>query len=162
MKIKNGRPFSLWPLLGFIVLCYAIAWLGGLATQESLDPWYEELQKPSWTPPSWLFGPVWTLLYAMIAFVGWILYQEEKTLDRKRAFFFYFLQLFFNGIWSFLFFYWRSSLWSFVDIVLLSGAVLATIFYSWRVNKIAGYFLVPYFIWVLYAAILNAAFLTRF
>jgi tryptophan-rich sensory protein len=100
MKKKSFFSFLL-----FLALCYIIAGLGSFATDTSLTPWYVELKKSNWNPPAWVFAPVWTILYFLIAIAGWLLFTAESSKKRTQALLFYFLQLTCNGIWSFLFFY---------------------------------------------------------
>ncbi|MBX7066091.1 MAG: tryptophan-rich sensory protein [Parachlamydiales bacterium] len=136
------------------MICFAIAFAGSFATNSSVSSWYQTLEKPFFTPPAWLFPPVWTILYIMIAVSGWMLYNcKQKT----RAFTFYCLQLFFNGIWSFLFFYFRQPVWAFIDILALDVAILATIYFSWSISRTASILLFPYLLWVLFATILNGS-----
>lgn len=146
-------------LVFFLALCCFIAILGGFATGTSLDPWYRDLQKASWNPPAWVFGPVWTVLYCMIAVAGWFIYISKKSDLRNRAFFYYFVQLFLNFSWSFLFFYFQNPLLAFVDIILLVIFLWLTVKTAWDVSRMAAYLLLPYFLWTLYALTLNGAIL---
>lgn len=144
-------------LLGFFAICFAIAALGGFATQASLDPWYRNLVKASWNPPAWVFGPVWTILYVMIAVAGWLIFIAKKSDLRNRALVFYSLQLFFNFLWSFLFFYFQNPLLGLIDIVLLVVFLALTLKATWPLSRTAAYLLLPYFLWTLYAFTLNVA-----
>ncbi len=144
-------------LLGFLSLCYGIALLGAFATHASLDPWYAELQRPSWNPPASVFGPVWTFLYFLIAVAGWLLFISKKSEFRNRALLFYFLQLLFNLLWSFLFFYFQSPLLGLIDILLLTLFIGMTLHSAWAVSKWSCVLLIPYFLWTLYAVTLNGA-----
>ncbi len=151
--MKSKRKAS---LILFFLLCFAVAFLGSVATKTSVDTWYLELNKPSWTPPSWVFGPVWTLLYAMIALSGWLVYEKKGAPGRRKALIWYGAQLFLNLIWSFLFFYFRNPFLGLADIFALAIAIGGYILASWKVSKPASLLFVPYFLWVLYAASLNA------
>lgn len=151
--MKSKRKAS---LILFFLLCFAVAFLGSVATKTSVDTWYLELNKPSWTPPSWVFGPVWTLLYAMIALSGWLVYERKGAPGRRAALIWYGAQLFLNFIWSFLFFYFRNPFLGMVDIFALAIAIGGYILASWKVSKPASLLFAPYFLWVLYAASLNA------
>lgn len=143
-------------LIAFLVLVFVIATLGSYATQTSLDPWYRELPKPSWTPPSWVFGPVWTVLYIMIAIAGWMYYHATPSENRTRTLIFYSVQLVCNGLWSFFFFYFQNPSLGLKDLSLLTAALVFTLYYGWKVSRPATLLLVPYFIWTLYALSLNA------
>ncbi len=147
---------GLW-LLFFLGLCLGIAALGSWATYPSLDPWYFELKKASWNPPGWVFGPVWTVLYLMIAFAGWQIFLKKKSKQRQRALTFYFIQLALNCLWSFLFFYFHNPYLSMIDLLLLVVMIGLTLRAALPVSRPAALLLTPYFIWILYAATLNAA-----
>ena len=153
--MKKNKVF--W-LFGFLFLCFLIGYLGSISTRGSLDSWYSPLQKPSWNPPPWVFGPVWTFLYVLIAFSGWLLFFSKKSPAKSWALLFYFFQLAFNGLWSFLFFYLENPLLSLIDIVLLNIFVFATIVAAFKTSKkTAGFLLLPYLFWTFYALTLNAA-----
>jgi tryptophan-rich sensory protein len=152
MDFRNG----LW-LLSFLALCFCIAISGSIATQHSVGGWYVTLQKASWTPPTWVFPPVWSILYVMIAVSGWLVFISPKSLQRDRTLLIYFLQLGLNGAWSFLFFYFKSPILSLIDLSLLVVLIEATFRIAWPISKKAVYLLVPYFVWTLYALSLNGA-----
>lgn len=145
--------------VGFIAICFAAAGLGGLFTTPATQPggWYEWIAKPSWTPPSWLFGPVWTLLYGAMAVAGWLVWREGGWRARKVALTLFFVQLALNALWSYLFFGLRSPGLAFAEIIALWIAILATLIAFWRVLRLAGGLFVPYLAWVTFAAALNYA-----
>lgn len=140
----------------FILLCLSIQIIGSLWTMETVKTWYPALAKPSWTPPDWIFGPVWSILYIMIAISGWLIYRAEDSSKRSAALIFYGCQLALNFIWSFLFFSLQSPGLGLIDIVLLCILIILTITYAWPVRPLASVLLVPYLIWVMYALTLNA------
>lgn len=152
--MKKNKIFS---LISFLAISYAIAICGSFATQASLDPWYASLERPSWNPPAWVFGPVWTFLYFLIAVAGWLLFLCKKSKFRNRALLFYFLQLLFNFLWSFLFFYFQSPLLGLIDILLLTLFIGLTLHATWVLSKRAFVLLTPYFVWTVYAVTLNVA-----
>ena len=143
--------------VGFIAVCFAAAALGGLFTGPATQPggWYEWIAKPSWTPPSWLFGPVWTLLYGAMAVAGWLVWREGGWRAQKVPLALFFVQLALNTLWSYLFFGLRSPGLAFAEIVALWIAILATLIAFWRVSRLAGGLFVPYLAWVTFAAALN-------
>lgn len=143
-----------WVLAGFIVACVAVGGLGGFATAQSVVEWYPTLNKPSWTPPSWLFGPVWTLLYLMMAVAAWLVWRAGNS---KGALILFWAQLALNLAWSFLFFGARSPTLGLIDIILLWIAIAATIFAFALHNRVAAFLLVPYLAWVSFATALNSA-----
>lgn len=146
----------LWGSLAiFVLFCFLVEIIGGIWTRESVMTWYPQLSKPFWTPPSWVFGPVWTTLYVMIAVSGWLIYRSEPSAMRSKALVFYGIQLALNFIWSFLFFSLQNPALALIDIAFLVVAILLTIVNAWPVNRVAGWLLFPYLVWVLYAASLN-------
>lgn len=133
--------------------------LGGIAsffTASSVKTWFDTLEKPSFNPPSWLFGPVWTVLYIMMGiafYLVWTKATDERV--KQRAFTFYFVQLALNFAWSFLFFYAKQPGWAFIDIVALWLLIIATIYWFGKAYKPSAWLLVPYLAWVSFASVLN-------
>jgi len=138
----------------FLVLCFAVAGLGRLATTPNIPNWYADLAKPSWTPPDWVFGPVWSVLYLSMAVAAWLVWREGNALVSLILFA---VQLALNAAWSWLFFRMHSPGAAFVDIVLLWVAIAATTAAFWRRSLAAGLLFVPYLAWVSFAAVLNFA-----
>ena len=149
--MTKTRDFA--PLLLFLLLAFAVAAFGALWTP---GPWYAALEKPSWNPPSWLFGPVWTTLYAMIAVAGWLVWRRRETAPVRPAMIVYTLQLLLNGAWSWIFFGVHEMGWALVEIVLLAILIAINAALFWRVRRLAGALLLPYLAWVSFAAFLNA------
>ena len=141
-------------LVVLLILCFAVAGVGGLATAPSIPNWYAALAKPSWTPPSWIFGPVWSVLYLSMAVAAWLVWRRGDAVVPMTLFG---IQLFFNAAWSWLFFGLHSPGAAFIDIVLLWMAITATTVVFWRRSTLAGILFVPYLIWVSFAAVLNLA-----
>ena len=139
-------------LILFFVVCFAVAGLGSLATTPNIPTWYATLSKPSWNPPNWLFGPVWTSLYAMMAVAGWLVWKREGWGTASLCFA---VQLVLNLAWSFIFFGAHQTGLAFLEIILLWLAIAATIISFWSVSKTAAALLIPYLLWVSFAAILN-------
>ncbi len=142
-------------LLIFFVLCFAVAGLGSLATTPNIPTWYATLNKPSWNPPNWLFGPVWTSLYAMMAVAGWLVWKGAGWQAGRTAMIFFAVQLILNLAWSFIFFGAHQMGWAFLEIILLWLAIVATIVTFSSVSKTAAALLIPYLLWVSFAAFLN-------
>ncbi len=139
----------------FLTIALGIEVCASLLTVSSVKTWYITLHKPSWTPPNYIFGPVWTILYVSIAFSGWLICMAKTRISKKIAFFYYGLQLTFNLLWSYLFFYLKSPHMALIDMFLLLGALTATICSFFKISQWASVLLLPYFIWLLYAAALN-------
>jgi translocator protein len=140
---------SLLVLIGFIVVT-SVAPLLGMGSLPG--DWYASLNKPSWNPPGWIFGPVWTVLYLMMATAAWLVW---KTCGWGMALRFYGIQLVFNAAWTPLFFGAQQTGWALVDIIAMWVSILVTMIAFFRVNKTAGGLMVPYFAWVSFAMVLN-------
>jgi translocator protein len=141
-------------LAGFVLVCLAVGSLASFATSQSVAEWYPTLTKPSWTPPPWLFAPVWTTLYAMMGVSAWLVW---RTGNAKVLMLLFFGQLLLNLAWSFLFFGARSPGLGLIDIIAMWIAIAATIFVFAFRSRLAAFLLVPYLCWVSYATALNAA-----
>lgn len=140
----------------FILLCLTVEIFASYWTNQTVSTWYPELKKTPWNPPGWVFGPVWTVLYLMIAISGWLIYKAEPSHPRSIALAAYGGQLVLNFIWSFFFFSLKSPILGLLDIILLSLLIILTIIKAWHVRQLAAILLIPYLIWVLYATTLNA------
>ena len=144
-------------LIGFILACFAISAIGGLITASSVSTWYPTLAKPPFNPPAWVFGPVWSVLYAMMAVAAWRVWRSAGFTDARAALGVFALQLLLNLGWSAIFFGLRSPGGAMIEIALLVGAVAATMVLFWRIDRWACLLLLPYLCWTAFAAILNAA-----
>ncbi len=139
-----------------IVVCFGVAALGSLATDPNIDGWYAALRKPSWNPPNWVFGPVWSMLYLLMAVAAWLVWRRRGFAGASLLPLVLFgVQLVLNGLWSVLFFGWHRPDLAFIEIVFLWSAILATMLAFRRVVPLAAALLVPYFLWVTFAAFLN-------
>ena len=148
--------------VGFAIFAVAIvavaSILGQIATYPNLAPWYSSLSKPPFNPPDWIFAPVWTALYALMALAAWrILRLSRATRGRSAALIFFFVQLVLNSAWSWMFFGANSPLLGLVNIVPQFLAVLAAVFAFHRLDRMASLCLVPLAAWVAFASILNFA-----
>ena len=141
-------------LIGWLTLCYAAAFIG---SRFPISDWYAELAKPSWNPPNWVFGPVWSALYTMMAVAAWMVWRKNSASGRSIALKLFVVQLIFNGLWSWLFFGLQRPDLALVDIILLWMAIFATIVAFRRVRRTAAWLLIPYAAWVTFAAALNTA-----
>jgi tryptophan-rich sensory protein len=141
----------------FIALNAAISALGGWATAGSVGTWYVTLEKPPFNPPNWIFAPVWSALYLMIAIAGWRAWRSSAGPQRQLALTAYAVQLALNLSWSFVFFGARLIGPALAVIAALLAAILANAFLFWRIDRAAGALLLPYAAWVSFATLLNAA-----
>lgn len=138
-----------------IAIPLLVGFLGSIFTSSSVDSWYKTINKPVFTPPSWLFGPAWTILFILIGlsfYFVWINNFGDKLWLCIGVFA---VQLILNLLWSFLFFTLKAPLLAFVEIVLLWVAILVNILVFFKVTKVAGYLLIPYILWVTFASALN-------
>lgn len=143
----------------FFIATFSAAAIGGLFMP---GEWYAELTKPSWNPPNWLFGPVWTTLYIMIALAGWCFWRSIYPISQQPRFAklglgLFALQLVTNGLWTWLFFGLQQPLWALVDILILDGLVIATILVFKSTSRLAAALLLPYLVWIVFATALNVA-----
>ncbi len=143
-------------LFGWLALAYLTAAVGAAASV-SAGSFYAELNRPAWAPPAWLFGPVWTVLYAMMGVAAWLVWLRSGISGAKLAFALFVIQLVANALWSWLFFQWRLGALAFVEVVILWLLILATIVAFWQVRKSAAILLFPYLGWVTFASILTFA-----
>ena len=141
----------------FIALCFGAAGIGALITTSSVGTWYQTLSKPVWTPPDWVFGPVWTALYFMMALAGWLVWRGGAWANARAALYWFAIQLVLNVGWSVLFFGLRSPGLAFLEILplWLSIAVMTVLFH--RRSTTAANLVAPYFLWTAFAAVLNFA-----
>jgi benzodiazapine receptor len=142
-------------------LCELAGVVGTLATFSAVKDWYPSLQKPPWTPPAAIFGPVWTILYAMMGVaLGLIWARGLETSREKRAFKWFWAQLTLNVLWSVVFFGLRSPGWGYLVIILLWLAIAANLWLFSKISSAAAWLLVPYFLWVTFASTLNFSILS--
>ena len=141
-----------------VFFCQAAGIVGALFTFPAIPTWYANLHKPSFSPPSWIFAPVWTLLFLLMGISAFLIWNKiEKDKKVKAALYVFVLQLALNTFWSILFFGLRSPLYAFGEIIILWLVILVTILNFYRISKAAAFMLLPYIFWVSFAAILNFA-----
>mgnify|MGYP000214498459 CR=1 FL=1 len=141
-------------VLLFMFLCLLPGILGSMYTSTDTE-WYNSLQQPTFQPPGWVFGPVWTVLYIMMGISLYLVWKLPSSALRTYALTFFGIQLVLNGLWTFLFFGAGSLLWSSVDILLLLASLSTTIYFFYQLSTTAAYLLVPYLLWVSFATVLN-------
>ncbi|WP_260735855.1 TspO/MBR family protein [Tunturiibacter lichenicola] len=151
------RPIA--GLLGFFGVCYTVAGVGALSTVPSIPNWYAALAKPSFNPPNWIFAPVWTALYGLMAIAAWLVWRTPKTglraASRLSGLNFFSLQLLLNAVWTPVFFHYHWLLAALVVILCLWVAILFTTIQFWKMERFAAVLLLPYLAWVGFAAALN-------
>lgn len=141
----------------FLAVCLGVSGIGGAITATSVGDWYQSLQKPPFNPPDWVFAPVWTTLYVLMAVAGWRVWRGAQPEAGRKALLVFALQLGLNLAWSFLFFGLQRIDLALVEVVILLLAIVANTILFWRIDRLAGALFVPYVLWVAYATLLNAS-----
>jgi translocator protein len=151
MKLNN-----LTKIIFSVIACEMIGIAGSVFTVGSIPTWYKTLNKPFFSPPNWIFGPVWTMLYLMMGIsAGLIWLKGLKSRKVQKALFYFCLQLFLNFTWSIVFFGLHQPLLAFINIIFLLSSILLTIVKFEKISKKAAYLLIPYILWVTFASLLN-------
>ena len=143
-------------LIGWLVLVYLAAAIGALASIEA-ESFYAGLVQPDWAPPSSVFGPVWTVLYALMGIAAWLVWRSAGFHGARSALMLFVVQLLLNALWSWLFFAWRQGGVAFAEVLVLLVMIAATVVAFWRIRPLAGALLLPYLTWVAFASVLNFA-----
>ena len=143
-------------LAGWLIVSFIAASIGAAASIQA-GPFYSQLIRPDWAPPAWVFGPVWTTLYALMGIAAWLVWRVGGFRAAQSALTLFLAQLAINALWSWLFFAWHRGALAFVDILLLWALIVATLIAFWRIRALAGALLVPYLLWVSFATALNHA-----
>ena len=149
---------QIFKLITSLVITLSVGAIAGLATSKSVSTWYTTLNPPSFNPPNWVFGPVWTTLYILLGISLFLVWREEDSGARNRALLVFSVQLSLNFAWSFIFFYFHEIGWALLEIVLLLGSILLMLWHFRRIKPLAAYMNIPYLLWVGFAAALNAAY----
>jgi translocator protein len=141
-------------LVFWLLLAFGAAAVGALASA-SASEFYRDLARPSWAPPGWLFGPVWSVLYALMGTAAWLVWRVRGFGGARNALLVFVVQLAANALWTWLFVAWRQGGLAFAEILLLLALIFATIVLFWRVNRLAAVLLFPYLLWVSFASALT-------
>lgn len=150
--MKEINWISLIACVGGILL---IGTISGLANAGSINGWFSTLNKPSFNPPNYLFGPVWTTLYILMGISLYLILQSPKTDSRNTALIIFAFQMALNFSWSFLFFYFKWPGIAFIEIIVMWVAIIIMILTFYRISNTAAYLQLPYLLWVSFASILN-------
>jgi translocator protein len=152
-----GRGSLLWDLLGllgWLLAAFVTAAVGAVASVDA-PSFYAQLSKPSWAPPAWVFGPVWTVLYGLMGIAAWLVWRSPGP--KHAALTLFGAQLVANALWSWLFFAWHRGALAAVEILVLLALIVAMIVAFWRVSRVAALLMVPYLLWVGFASLLTWA-----
>lgn len=141
-------------LVGWLVVSFVAAAIGAAASIEA-GPFYTQLVRPDWAPPPSIFGPVWSVLYALMGIAAWQVWRVGGFRASKSALTLFLVQLALNALWSWLFFGWHRGALAFIDILVLWALIVVTVISFWRVKRLAGALLIPYLLWVSFAVALN-------
>ena len=150
----NSKRTQVFALLAWLAVTFVAAAVGTAASINA-QSFYTQLVQPGWAPPGFVFGPVWTVLYTLMGLAAWLVWREGGLKTTRVALGLYLIQLVCNALWSWLFFVWNLGLLSFLEILLLLALILATTMSFWRIKPLAGALLMPYLLWVIFAAFLN-------
>jgi translocator protein len=138
--------------VGWLALIFGAAWVGSRFLP---DEWYQQLSKPDWNPPNWLFAPVWTVLYILMAISAWLVWRRYGIAGAVVPLALFVLQLILNAAWTWLFFGLHRPGTALIDIMVLWVVIVATLISFWRLEPLAGVLLLPYLAWVTFASVLN-------
>lgn len=141
-------------LIGWLVACFVASGIGALASARA-SIFYSQLSQPSWAPPAWLFAPVWSVLYILMAVAAWLVWRKHGFRSARAALWLFIIQLAANALWTWLFFGLHSGASSLAEIVILWLLIAGTIFAFWRLHRLAALLLLPYLAWVSFATVLT-------
>lgn len=151
-----NRSTLLFGFLAWLGICSIAAIIGAIASIQA-QTFYTDLIQPTWAPPAWLFGPVWTTLYIMMAISAWLVWKEGGISQQKSRLILFLTQLSFNALWSWLFFVWHLGGPAFINIIIMIVLISGSILRFWQISKWAAVLLIPYWLWVGFACCLNYA-----
>ena len=147
--LRQGTGLLVWILISF-----AAAAVGGIASVQA-GSFYLDLVRPAWAPPAWLFGPVWSVLYLLMAVAAWLVWRARGLVRARAALTLFVAQLVVNALWTWLFFVWHHAGWAFAEILLLWLLIVATMLAFSRTSQLAAALLLPYLVWVSFASALT-------
>ncbi len=156
MKKINKKDF--FGALVFVVVCQAAGAIGSIFTAPNVKTWFATINRPEIAPPNWVFAPVWTLLFALMGIAAWLVWKKRDQKQAQDGLALFFIQLFFNVMWSALFFGNQNIAAALSEIIVLWLAILLTILQFKKVSSPAAWLMLPYILWVTFAAYLNFLF----
>lgn len=145
-------------LLVSIILPLSLGAIAGMFTSQAVPEWYATLNRPSFNPPNWIFGPVWTTLYILMGISFFLIWKQEPSKVRNRAILIFLVQLLLNFVWSFIFFYFNMIGLALVEIILLWISIFMMLAAFYKIKPLASYINIPYLLWVTFATLLNASY----
>ncbi len=141
-----------------IVIPLGLGSVAGMVTSEAIPEWYASLNRPSFSPPNWLFGPAWTILYILLGISLFLVWKQAPGADRSRALLIFAVQMVLNFAWTFIFFYFKMLQLALIEIMVLWLSIFVMILWFYKVKPLAAYLNIPYILWVTFATVLNAGF----
>lgn len=141
-----------------LLLPLSLGAVAGIFTAQAVPEWYATLNQPSFSPPNWIFGPVWTTLYLILGVSFFLIWKQEQSKQRNQSILIFLVQIALNFGWSFLFFYYHLIGFALIEIILLWGTILGMILMFYKIRPLAAYLNLPYLLWVTFATILNAGY----
>ena len=141
-----------------LILPLGVGAIAGIFTAKAVPEWYASLNRPSFSPPNWVFGPVWTVLYILLGISLFLIWKLESGKERNLAIFVFLLQLLLNFGWSFIFFYFKMIGFALFEIILLWMSIVIMLFLFYKIKPMAAYINIPYFFWVTFATLLNSTY----
>lgn len=145
----------------WIAVSESVGMAGAIFTSKSIPGWYATLNRPSFSPPNWIFGPVWTALYACMGIAMALVMSTPGAARKRTATVLFVVQLVLNFAWSVIFFGYRKPLWAFIEIIVLLVAIIITTVLFFTINKKAGLLMIPYVLWTSFATVLNGSIAAR-
>ena len=143
-------------ILVCVLLCAGLGFASGYSTVNEINGWFQTIEKPSWNPPNWIFSPVWTTLYILMGIAAGIIWHSKDE-RRNTALMLFILQFLFNLAWSYIFFSRHEPGWAFAEIIIMLVLIITTTLAFYRVKPLAAYLMIPYILWVSFAAVLNGS-----
>ncbi len=141
-----------------LILPLAVGSIAGIFTSQAIPQWYASLNRPSFNPPNWVFGPVWTTLYILMGISLFLIWKQNASKERNRAILFFSIQLLLNFAWSFIFFYFKMIGFALIEIIVLWISIVYMLFLFYKIKPVAAYLNIPYLLWVSFATILTAGY----
>ncbi|MGA9717259.1 MAG: TspO/MBR family protein [Acidobacteriaceae bacterium] len=157
MPLSGSREHSGIVLAAYIVACEAVGAISGWLSAPQITGWNATLRKPAFNPPDWVFAPVWTSLYALMAIAAWLVWREPDATARTAGLEIFWVQLALNFLWSMIFFRGHALLAAGIEILLLLAAIVAATLLFGRISRMAAYLMTPYLLWVAFATVLTWA-----
>lgn len=148
---------QLFKLIVSVALPLSVGAVAGIITAQSIEGWYNTLSKPSFNPPNWIFGPVWTTLYILMGISFFLVWKQKESASRSQAITVFLLQLLCNFAWSLIFFYFKMIGLAFVEIILLWISIVFMLFLFYKIKPVSAWINIPYLLWVSFATVLNAS-----